>query len=79
TDRRLKSPCRERYSTQGCTLKSTLFMPQFRQILDECISALREEESIDEIAAKTMCQNKASIHELFMSVLMTANDLYTSI
>lgn len=53
-------------------------LPQFRQILDERISAVGEEKSMDDIAIKTVWQTEASNRELLMCMLMTASDVSAS-
>ncbi|KAL5963688.1 cGMP-specific 3'5'-cyclic phosphodiesterase [Taenia solium] len=53
-------------------------LPQFRQILDERISAVGEAKPIDDIAVKTMWQTEASNRELLMCMLMTASDVSAS-
>lgn len=53
-------------------------LPEFRQILDERISALDEDGSADDIAAKTMWQTEVSSRELLMSMMMTASDISAS-
>ena len=53
-------------------------LPKFREVLDQRISAVAENEALDGIAVKTMWQTEASTRELLMSMLMTASDVAAS-
>ncbi|VDD82770.1 unnamed protein product [Mesocestoides corti] len=52
-------------------------LPEFRQVLDDRISAVGEETTND-IVVKTMWQTETSNRELLMSMLMTASDVSAS-
>lgn len=53
-------------------------LPEFRQMLDERLTADVEEGPNDGIAVKTMWQTEVSCRELLMSMMMTASDISAS-